>query len=252
VSSKQHKVLSQADVEALPPFPEPAIAALKEALKGHQTLLSGILKAVRIIVKAQIGNDDKWLALSPRSQEKVLKAIFDKTRVIMKVSDTDGSQMKESTFNTYATKIKRAMIFHVRLEDANLSNAALDQAFQIALTRRGGTLEQRVTKALDELRQPGTNWVGHPPQVPTPTGGAGTTTVIQTIINMPDPRKAHSPRHLIKLGLQQFLEWAKDAEVRAALATDGDPEIKQAKAILRELRDVYEAMSEPEVEAAVA
>lgn len=239
------KTLSDKELAELGSIPDTAVAAFKEAAKGHRAILDNMLKAVRMSVESQVGND-RWLALGYRSQEKVLKSIFEQARKIMRVGDEDGSGMAKSTFNTYSTRIKRVMVFHVALEDSHLSNAALDQAFQTALSRRGGSLEKRMAAALAEWKKK-PEWKGHPLVVP-PLAPSDTGPLLN-VINLPEPGKAESPRHLIKLGLQQFLEWAAQEDVRDALAED-DKELKQVRMLVRELRDVYATLEEKPVSAA--
>jgi hypothetical protein len=242
-SKVQLKVLTNDELNKLPPIPETALAAFRSAHKSHNTVLSEMLKGLRLAVKAQIGDNDKWLTLSPKSQEQVLTRIFTAVKDLMKVGSPDGNGVPSSTFNTYCTITKRCMLFHVTVEDAKRhANYALADALQKALKKTGGTIEQRITKTLEECRaDPG--WIGNPKPLPVPEN-AEQTAIRPTTIEMPDPRLASSPRHLVKLGVQQFLEWAKKPEVREALRTEGDSQIKEIRNLVGELRDVYDSMSD--------
>lgn len=233
-------VLSKAQLAALPEIPAKIIDELKGVYKNYNAVLAQLLKCIKETVKVQIGDSDKWLTLSPRSQEQVLSLIFSRVRDIMKVASPDGSGMPLNTFNTYCTTIKRCLLFHCTIEDARRhANYALRDAFIKALQKKKGTLEQRMTTTLDECRND-PSWVGHPKPIAALENQAA---MPLNEFALPASGIASTPQHLIKLVLQVFLENIKREDIKEALKVD-DVNIKECRTLIAELREVYSSISD--------
>lgn len=218
-------------------IPSAANECFKAAYAGHRTLLEKMLEGVRITIKEHLGEIGRgWKILSHKSKHKLVTNIFEQVRIILKVDDPNGFGPSSSTFNSYRTKIARCMIFHVSLSDAHYNNRGLTVAMETALKMKGGTLESRMKKALEECKKD-ENWPGNPPKITTTTTKVAPTT---TEITMPVAGTEDSPEDLAYLTLEAIVQSVNDTGLREIVRDSDDPRFQRLYKLYLELKDLKE------------
>ena len=112
------------------------------------TGIKGFIRRVRTTIEKLVG-EKEWQSLTSRSQHELLSKVFGEAK--QEMVRADGSGLKEITFAIYCTIVTRMMVFHCSLEHAKVyPNYALRDAFKVAKTMNGDTLETRMAKAMQQ------------------------------------------------------------------------------------------------------
>jgi hypothetical protein len=237
-------------MEKLPSVSEEANKKFESARTGYGVAFDDFMDGVKIAIKDMCG--DSWKRYSDKSKVNILqKKIFDSARVKMNVPTKDavgdGTGIPYTTFMSWCTWVKRMMIFHCTISDAKRhANYALKDAFEKACAKpcTEGTLEQRMTKTLDQCRND-PDWVGNPQPVrnePAKVGDGehGTNQPFQ----LPPVGVADNPRELMRLGIDGMLAWFRSPKVKHVLQTSDDPAIKKVYVLYGQMIAIMEELDE--------
>jgi hypothetical protein len=227
-------------------IPQKAAECFRAGYAGHRTLLEKMLEGTEITVADHLEKIGRaWTLVSHKSKNKLLTKIFEQVRGIMKVDDPSGLGPPESTFNSYRTKIARCMIFHVDLANAHYNNRGLAVALAKAMEMKGGTLKERMARALEECKQD-ENWAGHLPKITLPSKSKKPLGHTPPQIAMPTPGMENSPPHLVYLFLLAIVQGGSQERLREFMRDTDDPRFKRAYRLYLEAKDMLSDFTEEE------
>jgi hypothetical protein len=117
-----------------------------------KSMLQAMLKAVRSAVDENVGKN--WKPFDSQTRYRVLNEIFQRAKIIMKV---DMGGPSNSTFGSYCTAIRNAILFHVDLDIARkYRRNQLMYAWEWArehTTAADGNHGERIRMAFDHIRE---------------------------------------------------------------------------------------------------